>query len=81
MNLFRNIILAASLLFSVHVAAFKSNNSHAAVFGIPRGGMQLFVKTLTGKTVTIDVCSLLIIVEILKNCLIIYYNLLECFLF
>ena len=27
----------------------------AAIFGIPRGGMQLFVKTLTGKTVTIDV--------------------------
>jgi ubiquitin len=27
----------------------------SSVLGIPRGGMQLFVKTLTGKTVTVDV--------------------------
>jgi ubiquitin len=31
------------------------NAASDAVLGIPRGGMQLFVKTLTGKTVSIEV--------------------------
>lgn len=55
----RNLFLITALLFSLEYAVGAHNpNGHAssvALFGIPRGGMQLFVKTLTGKTVTIDV--------------------------
>ena len=46
------------LLSTSHAALFGSRPSHVA-YGrwnaVPRGGMQLFVKTLTGKTVSIEV--------------------------
>jgi ubiquitin len=50
---------SARLPFSVkQVATVRpmfGGESVACVLGIPRGGMQLFVKTLTGKTVSIEV--------------------------
>merc|ERR1719276_385097 len=35
--------------------ATKPSSTMNAVLGVPRGGMQLFVRTLTGKQVTIEV--------------------------
>lgn len=46
------------LLSSSHAAIFGGRPSHVSygrLNAIPRGGMQLFVKTLTGKTVSIEV--------------------------
>ena len=34
---------------------FRPSIASSLVLGVPRGGMELFVKTLTGKTVTIEV--------------------------
>uniref|UniRef100_A0A7S2UMU2 Ubiquitin-like domain-containing protein n=1 Tax=Attheya septentrionalis TaxID=420275 RepID=A0A7S2UMU2_9STRA len=39
----------------VPFSAAARGGAMSQVFSVPRGGMQLFVKTLTGKTVTIDV--------------------------
>jgi ubiquitin len=49
---------AARFPFLSTAAAFRPNAANGlseSVFGIPRGGMQLFVKTLTGKTVSVEV--------------------------
>jgi ubiquitin len=50
---------AARLPLSTKATAFRVPAQHnvlsSSVFGIPRGGMQLFVKTLTGKTVSVEV--------------------------
>ena len=49
----------SNFLPRVHKAAFTRRFGHdgfsSKVFGMPRGGMQLFVKTLTGKTVSVEV--------------------------
>lgn len=47
----------ARLPFSNKVTAFRAQSAlnSSPVFDIPRGGMQLFVKTLTGKTVSVEV--------------------------
>ena len=39
----------------VAVRVLERDVASNVVFGIPRGGMQLFVKTLTGKTVSVEV--------------------------
>ncbi len=50
---------SARFSFSASHVAFKPSvpNTHAltSLFDVPRGGMQLFVKTLTGKTVSVEV--------------------------
>ena len=49
---------AARFPFLNKATGYRVSTKHVlsnSVFGIPRGGMQLFVKTLTGKTVSIEV--------------------------
>ena len=41
--------------FLTSATSFRPSASLNSALGIPRGGMQLFVKTLTGKTVSIEV--------------------------
>jgi len=41
--------------FVTSATSFRPSPAFSSALGIPRGGMQLFVKTLTGKTVSIEV--------------------------
>eukprot|EP00816_Leptocylindrus_hargravesii_P008811 CAMPEP_0196801250 /NCGR_PEP_ID=MMETSP1362-20130617/1007_1 /TAXON_ID=163516 /ORGANISM="Leptocylindrus danicus, Strain CCMP1856" /LENGTH=280 /DNA_ID=CAMNT_0042172109 /DNA_START=21 /DNA_END=863 /DNA_ORIENTATION=+ len=60
MRIAQPLLLTLLTLLSNDALAGSSSNTHyspslARMMNIPRGGMQLFVKTLTGKTVTIEV--------------------------
>lgn len=52
------VLLAVWCVASTEAASWFGRRHHVAFrphLDIPRGGMQLFVKTLTGKTVSVDV--------------------------